>query len=119
MKRVSISTAAILASIPYLNSEQFSTLKQIDRQPAGLDIFSSKKTKTKPQSRQLRTYYTPDSPEVIDMTRRFWQRAVQLGKANYYCICDNCGDDYQLGKEGDKCQECKSGKLYPQDVEPW
>lgn len=40
---------------------------------------------------------------------------------NYYCQCDNdhCGSWFQLGKEGDTCKECKVGKLYPQDVEPF
>lgn len=39
----------------------------------------------------------------------------------YYCICDNkhCGSWYELGKEGDTCSECGSGKLHPQDVDPW
>lgn len=39
----------------------------------------------------------------------------------YYCICDNkhCGSWYELGKEGETCSECGSGKLHPQDVEPW
>lgn len=74
---------------------------------------------TKHNHRQRCTTYTPGSPEVKVMTKQFWQRAVQKGKANYYCICDSCGDSYQLGKEGEKCKECKAGKLYPQDVEPW
>ncbi|EGQ8491834.1 hypothetical protein GRR94_04090 [Vibrio cholerae] len=75
--------------------------------------------KTKHNQRQRCTTYTPDSPEVKAMTKQFWQRADQLGKANYYCVCQSCGDSYQLGKEGETCQLCKSGKLYPQDVEPW
>ncbi|EOW9127406.1 hypothetical protein ACN1T7_001722 [Vibrio cholerae] len=75
--------------------------------------------KTKHNQRQRCTTYTPDSPEVKAMTKQFWQRADQLGKANYYCVCQSCGDGYQLGKEGENCQLCKSGKLYPQDVEPW
>ncbi|GHW89955.1 hypothetical protein FXE84_17790 [Vibrio cholerae] len=78
----------------------------------------TKKSKRKNQ-RQRCTTYTPDSPEVKAMTKQFWQRADQLGKANYYCVCQSCGDSYQLGKEGENCQLCKSGKLYPQDVEPW
>ncbi|WP_001129114.1 hypothetical protein [Vibrio mimicus] len=41
------------------------------------------------------------------------------GKIDYYCTCDHCGNWYQLGKEGETCQECKIGKLNPQDVEPW
>lgn len=73
----------------------------------------------KHNQRQRCTTYTPDSPEVKAMTKQFWQRADQLGKANYYCVCQSCGDSYQLGKEGENCQLCKSGKLYPQDVEPW
>ncbi|EJL6764549.1 TPA: hypothetical protein ACMDTO_000154 [Vibrio cholerae] len=77
------------------------------------------KAMKKHNQRQRCTTYTPDSPEVKAMTKQFRQRADQLGKANYYCVCQSCGDSYQLGKEGENCQLCKSGKLYPQDVEPW
>ncbi|EPP5371521.1 hypothetical protein ACUVN4_001382 [Vibrio cholerae] len=57
--------------------------------------------KTKQNHRQRCTTYTPDSPEVKAMTKQFWQRSDQLGKANYYCVCQSCGDSYQLGKEGE------------------
>ncbi|MCJ0804077.1 hypothetical protein [Vibrio vulnificus] len=42
-------------------------------------------------------------------------------KAKYYCQCDNpdCGNWYEVSKVGVTCKECRKGKLYPQDVEPW
>lgn len=46
---------------------------------------------------------------------------VLAGNGDYYCQCTNedCGSWYRLGKEGDSCKECNTGKLAPQQVEGW
>ena len=49
------------------------------------------------------------------------EMAGDIQSANYYCQCENpsCGAWYQMGKEGDTCKECKTGKLTPQQVEEY
>ncbi len=44
-----------------------------------------------------------------------------LSANKYYCVCNNskCGNWFELAIEGDKCPKCKTGTLYPQDVEPY
>lgn len=62
---------------------------------------------------------TPEEKECLDNIDRAQLQA--LGESiddRYYCQCDNdqCGSWFQLGKEGEACKECESGKLHPQDV---
>lgn len=37
----------------------------------------------------------------------------------YYCECDNCGNCFEVVKVGSTCDNCNTGTMQPQDVEPW
>lgn len=55
---------------------------------------------------------------VIELVESGIVECYWADDSDYYCQCDNndCGAWFQLGKQGEQCQECGVGNLQPQDV---